>query len=139
MLSRVSLLNRHLLKNLPWPRPKIVWSPFQDLGSIILQALCSRQLSRARAGPYPSFQKRGIIPPFTKGRSGGISTSCRYYYKIVNNPVAAGVGEQSHDGRVHPHFACDHNCSGPDQNHSRPETHLSAPPIFKIRSERRNP
>ena len=33
------------------------------------------------------------------------------------NSVAAGVGEQLYDGRVHPCFAGDRNCFGVGQDH----------------------
>jgi hypothetical protein len=34
-------------------------------------------------------------------------------------------GEQLHDGRVHPHFACDRNYSGADKDHSRAKDSLT--------------
>ncbi len=38
--------------------------------------------------------------------------------------VAAGVGEQLHDGRVHPYFACDRNCSRVDKSHSGAKNYI---------------
>ena len=42
----------------------------------------------------------------------------------TDNSVVAGIGEQLHDGRVHPYFAGDSNCSSVDTSHSGEKSHL---------------
>lgn len=41
------------------------------------------------------------------------------------NSVAAGVGEQLHDGRVHPYFAGDRNRCGAGQDHPGTKTFVN--------------
>ena len=40
--------------------------------------------------------------------------------------VAAGTGEQSHNGRIYPYFARDRNCSGVDTSHSGEKNRIVA-------------
>ena len=43
----------------------------------------------------------------------------------TTNSVAAGVGEQLHDGRVYPYFAGDRNRSGVGQDHPGTKTFVN--------------
>ena len=40
----------------------------------------------------------------------------------TDSSLGAGAGEQLHDGRVHPYFACGRTCRGRNQRHSGPKT-----------------
>ena len=50
------------------------------------------------------------------------------------NSVVAGVGEQLHDGRVHPYFAGNRNRCGVDQDHPGTKTFVNDLQILISRS-----
>ena len=76
--QRIETNAREIEAALELARPSVV-SP-----QLLRVSLLNRH-THYKISPGPSFPKRGIIPPFIKGRSGGISTSCRYHYETVNN------------------------------------------------------
>jgi hypothetical protein len=55
-----------------------------------------------------------------KGESNAVDNFCN-----TGNPVAAGIGEQLHDGGFHPYPAGDCRYRSTGQYHSRPENHIA--------------
>jgi len=52
----------------------------------------------------------------------------------TDSPLGIRAGEQLHDGRVYPYFACARNCSGGAQHHSGPEAWVNDSQILIYRS-----
>ena len=71
-----------------------------------------RRHTLLKISPRPSFPsgpealwaggQRGVIPPFDKGRSGGIYKGCRDNYETINN--TAGPRRTGQYGMVLPNF-----------------------------------